>query len=332
MKIEGPNFGNYDSRHLNIVRREVPQSIKPNLFRDLDEGVAQALLFTDVVNLSSEAKALLKKLKKQMAGQKEAVAHDESSVQELIYTLRQLRALVNADEQHQNEGEQAPVDGRATAKDTSYTLPHHPMQLGSVVRGGGGARRPGGAVRDIIERMIGYAPSDPARAALVDELVVLGEKMCDTVARFGVKVIILEPTRAVTDVRLAGMMIVAPHEKTFDGRPWAGVRGLYDQSRRIMVIGQEKLGQAGHSTARHEFAHAFDHTFTVRHSRRQPLSVQLWNLFAEQRRGLVTEYAGTNPSEYWAESVESFFKPNGRALLMDRDPQMHQYLEALFAS
>ena len=329
MKIEGPNFGNYDSRHLNIVRRDTPQSIKPNLFRDLDEGVAQALLFTDVVNLSPEAKSLLKKLKKQMSGGKEKAGHDESSVQDLIYTLRQLRELVNRDEQHEAEGEQAPVDGKAGKKGAPFTPPQ--MQLGTVVRGGPG-RRPGGAIRDIIERMVGYAPSDQARTLLVDELVVLGEKMCDTVARFGVKIIVLEPSRAITDVRLAGMMIVAPHEKTFDGRPWAGVRGLYDQSRRLMAIGQEKLGQAAHSTARHEFAHAFDHTFSVRHGRRQPLSVQLWNLFAEQRRGLVTEYAGTNPAEYWAESVESYFKPNGRQVLMERDPQMHQYLEALFAS
>lgn len=330
MKIEGPGFGNYDAQHLSIVRREVPQSIKPNLFRDLDDGVAKALLYTDVVNLSPEAKELLKKLKKQMAGKKEAATQDESSVQELIYTLRQLRELVNADEQHQQEGEQAPVDGRTGRKGGAFHPPQ--MQLGTVIRGGSGTRRPGGPIRDIIERMVGYAPSDSAKGMLVDELVVLGEKMCDTVARFGVKVIVLEPTRAITDVRLAGMMIVAPHEKTFDGRPWAGVRGLYDQSRRLMVIGQEKLGQPAHSTARHEFAHAFDHTFSTRNGRRQPLSVQLWNLFAEQRRGLITEYAGTNPAEYWAESVESYFKPNGRQLLMERDPQMYQYLEALFAS
>jgi hypothetical protein len=328
MRIEGANFGNYDAQHLNIVRREVPQSIKPNLFREIDDSVAQALLYTDVVNLSPEARELLKKLKKQMAGQKEAAGRDESSVQELIYTLRQLRDLVYGEEE--GEEEQAPVNGKR-----SNGAPFHPpvMQLGTTIRGGGGGGgRPGGAVRGIIERMVGYSSSERARDALVDELVVLGEKMCDTVWRFGVRIIVLEPNRALTDIRLAGMSIVAPGEKTFDGRPWAGVRGLYDQSRRIMVIGQEKLGLAEHSTARHEFAHAFDHTFTVKHGRRQPLSVQLWNLFAEQRRGLITAYAGTNPAEYWAESVESFFKPNGRQRLNECDPQMYQYLEALFAS
>lgn len=327
MKIEGPNFGNYDAQHLSIVRRETPHSIKPNLFRDLDNGVAQALLFTDVVNLSPEAKALLKKLKRQMSGTKDAPS-DDTSVEQLIYNLRQLRELVNADERHQAEGEQAPVDERPRPRN-AYNP--NPLPLGTVMRGGAGRSR-GGAARDIVARMIGHAPSDAARVLLTNELVVLGEKMCETVAAFGVKIVVLEPTRALTDLRLAGMLIVTPEERTFDGRPWSAVRGLYDPSRRLMVIGQEKLGHPEHSTARHEFAHAFDHTFTTRHSRRQPLSVQLWNLFAEQRRGLVTEYAGTNPAEYWAESVESFFKPNGRRLLLERDPQMHQYLEALFAS
>lgn len=359
MKVEGPNFGNYDAQHLQIVRREVPQSIKPNLFRDLDENVAQALLFTDMVNLSPEAKALLKKLRRQMAGLPDEPGDQESQdVKDLIVTLRQLRDLVYGKDEEEdapdeetlwesarkgrllNGNGKPPENGRYfhppvtgnTRQSKAYYYNPPVMQLSSTVHGGGGSARPGGVVRDIVERMIVYSPSHQARQSTIDELVVLGEKVVDTVSRFGVKLIILEPQRALTDLRLAGMSVVAPHERTFDGRPWAEVRGLYDQSRRIMVLGQEKLGQPASSAARHEFAHAFDHTFTVRHSRRQPLSVQLWNLFAEQRRGLVTPYAGTNPAEYWAESVESFFKPNGRDVLRQCDPQMLQYLEALFAS
>ncbi|NDD28688.1 MAG: hypothetical protein EB084_10530, partial [Proteobacteria bacterium] len=129
MKIEGPNFGNYDAQHLSIVRRETPHSIKPNLFRDLDNGVAQALLFTDMVNLSPEAKALLKKLKRQMSGTKDAPS-DDTSVEQLIYNLRQLRELVNADERHQAEGEQAPVDERPRPRN-AYNP--NPLPLGTVM-------------------------------------------------------------------------------------------------------------------------------------------------------------------------------------------------------
>lgn len=343
MKIEGPNFNNYNPQHLPVVRREVPHSIKPNLFREVEETIEQALRYKDLVNLSPEARALLKKLKRQMAGESTDSDLDEAGVEHLIYTLRELRELVYARKESGGEHtEQAPTNGKKPSSNGSQAFSFNPpvLQLGVALQGGrGGGRGDGplpsgshGIVREIIERMTVYSPSDKTRLDLCDELGVLGEKMVDTVSRFGVKVIVLEPNRAITDLRLAGMSVVAPSERTFDGRPWSGVRGLYDQSRRIIVIGQEKLGKIEQSAARHEFAHAFDHTFTVRHSRRQPLSVQLWNLFAEQRRGLVTQYAATNPAEYWAESVESFFKPNGRERVRQCDPQMYQYLETLFAS
>lgn len=322
MKIEGANFGNYDSRHLSIVRREVPQSIKPDVFRDIDKDVAQALIFSDVVSLSPEAKEMLRKLKKQLGGKLD-VGEQQESVQELIYNLRQLRDLVYGKEDEPRQGENGKT--------------HHdnqPIQLSGPDRPGKRPKpaRPGGHLREIVDRMMVYAPSDRGREAVKDELVPLGEKMLDEVARFNVRIIVLEPNRPLTALRVKGMSVVAPGEKTFDGRPWDQVRGLYDGSRRLMVLGLEVLGHPERSAARHEFAHAFDHTFSERNKRRQPLSVQLWNLFAAQRKGLVTPYAGTNPAEYFAESVETFFKPRGREVVLEKDPQMYQYLEALFAS
>ncbi len=329
MQIEGANFNNYDARHLQIVRRESPQSIKPNLFREVDESVAQALLYTDVVNLSPEAKELLKKLKRQMAGRTPETQRDESNVGELIYTLQQFRELVRKEQQDEDtQGE--PDVSHEKPRGTSRFQPPV-LQLGVPLRGGSGTR-PGGALRDLVNRMIAHTPDEESRQLLIDELIPLGEKMLDTVLHFGVRVIVLERSQSLTDLRLKGLSVVSPGEKTFDGRPWAVVRGLYDQSRRLMVVGRENLGQRGHSTARHEFAHAFDHTFMVRHSRRQPLSVQLWNLFAEQRKEFVTPYAATNPAEYWAESVENYHRDGGRARLAQCDPQMCLYLEALFAS
>jgi hypothetical protein len=331
MKIEGTNFFNYDAQHLQIIKRDTAESIKPNLFKDLDEETTRQLLEHDAVNLSPEAKTLLKKLRAQMAGQAGlAEADREESFQDLIYTLKQLRELVykEQDQQQQElEDEQGAKPKYENPGQNVLPLSGRPRQ-----QGGGGRRSLNGPVADKVGKMTVHMPSPEALEQLKSELVLLGEKMIDTVAGFGVRIILLPPDVPLTGLRIANMSVVAPGEKTFDGRDWAGVRGLYDQSRRLIVIGQEKLGHPTHSAARHEFAHAFDHTFSVRNKRRQALSVQLWNLFAEQRKGLVTPYAGTNPAEYFAESVETFFKQGGRETVLEKDPQMYQYLEALFAS
>lgn len=334
MKIEGANFFNYDAQHLQIVRRETAQSVKPNLFKGIDDSVAQALLLTDLVDLSPEAKEMLKKLKRQMEGKGSRVSSGgkEENIQELIYNLRQLQELVHGKEsQEGSESEQAGEKGTEQARHgpTQPTI----YQLGKPLRGSrkssGGGWSP---ARDLVGRMTVHAPSSQARDQVEIELAVLGETMVKTVAKFGVRIIVLEPSVPLTRLKLAGMSVIAPGERTFDGRDWAAVRGLYDQSRRIIVLGQEILGHADRSAARHEFAHAFDHTFTSDKQRRQPLSVQLWNLFAGQRKGLVSPYAATNPAEYFAETVEAFFKPRGKELVLEKDPQMYQYLETLFAS
>lgn len=335
MKIEGANFLNYDAQHLQIVRRETAQSVKPNLFKGLDDSVAQALLLTDLVDLSPEAKELLDKLKRQMEGKSSRTSSSrkgkEEDLRELIYNLRQLQELVHG-KPSQEEGE-AEATGEKGEKPGPGAPHQGVIQLGHPLRGG---RKTGGegssAVRDLVGRMTVHAPSSQARSQVESELAVLGETMVRTVGKFGVRIIVLEPQVPLTRLKIAGVSVIAPGERTFDGRDWAGVRGLYDESRRIIVLGQEVLGHPEHSAARHEFAHAFDHTFTVNHQRRQPLSVQLWNLFAAQRKGLVSPYAGTNPREYFAETVETFFKPRGRDIVLEKDPQMHQYLETLFAS
>ena len=138
--------------------------------------------------------------------------------------------------------------------------------------------------------------------------------------------------QALTDIKLHGMMIVAPSERTFDGRPWGAVRGIYCSDRRLFVVGEELIGRSDGSVARHEFAHAYDHTFSQKNHRRLPLSVQLWNSFRQERTGLVSAYAATNPAEYFAESVEAFFQEGARDALRQQDPLMFDYLKQLFAA
>jgi len=318
MRIERTNLFQYDQQHLQIVRREIAQSIKPQIFKDLDDSVAMALLFSDAVSLSPEAQVLLKKLKNQLQKTgKTAHYSRNASIKELTYTLKQLAEVVYGEQQI--EGEKL---------DLPFYIQISPKEKDPESR----KKSSYSKERELLEKMIVYTPGENVKKILEKELEVIGEKVIQTVKNFGVKIIILPHNMALTDLKLAGMHIVVRGEKTFDGRNWESVRGLYDQGRRIIVIGQERVGSPFSSAARHEFAHAYDHTFSVKNQRKLPLSVQLWNMFEKSRKGLVSQYAGVNPIEYFAECVEAFFFPQGKEHLAEKDPQMSQYLENLFAA
>lgn len=328
MEIQGPNFGRYDSGYLTAVQREVARSVKPNVLRDLDDDVAKALLLstTDAVNLSPEAKAYLKRLREKMRGRNKSQAFEEPEKEDfeaLLAGLGDLRSQVQEDAEKEAEASKSKGQKQSLFPPTITLSSHNPA-----------APRPKGSgyspVRDTIDRMIYYAPGQRHRQILQSELEVMGFEIVSQVKSFGTRIIVLGAKTSLSQLRIKGMAIVAPGERTFDGRPWDSVRGLYDNSRRILVIGEEQIGRSEHCVARHEFAHAFDHAFSERNHRRLPLSVQLWNLFMAQRAGLVSKYASTNPAEYFAESVEAFFQPAGRRYLQDNDPKMHSYLSELF--
>ena len=322
-EVQSLNMGRYDASYLTAVQREIARSVKPNTLLDVDDDVAQALLLTtaDAVNLSPEAKAYLQKLRQKLRKQNQADIEDYSQPDE-----RDFSALLQGLENFRDE----PLEQEKEELTATPLFPKE-IKLSDYVAS---APRPKTAVysptRETIERMIAYAPSEGARKQLIDELEPLGFEIITQVKSFGVRVIIIEPQRKLSDVRIKNIAIVAPSERTFDGRPWDVVRGLYDSSRHLFVIGAEQLGNPQHSVARHEFAHAFDHAFSERHHRRLPLSVQLWNLFRKERNGLVSDYASTNPAEYFAESVEAYFQPHKKQELRAKDPKMFSYLDELF--
>ncbi len=323
MDIKGLNFGRYDPGHIAAVQREVARSVKPNVLRELDDKVAAALLLTtDAVNLSDEAKAYLRELRKRMRaegkGSSKQARATEEDFQSLLAGLEEFR--------NQAKEENSEPEGKPAFPSTITLSNHVP-----------GAPRPRAAhpsspTRDMIEGMIYYAPSSKAREMVQRELEVFGPELVAQVKAFGVRLIVLERNRLLSHIRIRGMSVVAPGERTFDGRPWDTVRGLYDQSRRLLVLGEEMLGSPFRSVARHEFAHAFDHAFSEKNRRKLPLSVQLWNLFRAERTGMVSAYASTNPAEYFAESVEAWFQEKGRAALQNDDPRMFSYLQELFAA
>ena len=332
MEIQGPNFGVYDSRYLQVTQRETAHSVKPQLFREVDDSVSNALQLTnDVIALSPEAKELMQMLKKYGRNSKELEKFIKSRrMKDLIYSFKELRDLVYGEDEDEEEGDAA--GGRKKKKKNKGT-PIEPnqyfFQLSGKPKGKAGRGMSWSSTNEMVEKMIVHSPNEQSKRALARELEVLGDEIIDTVKRFGVKIIILARNVPLTDIRIGGMSVVAPGEKTFDGRPWSIVRGLYDNSRRLIVMGEENIGLR-HSTARHEFAHAFDHTFSEKHGRRLPLSVQLWNLFRKEREGLISDYAGTNPQEYFAEAVEAYFREDGRQKLLMDDSKMYEYLESLF--
>jgi len=324
MEIKGPEFFRYDARHLQVARQLGAESIKPNVLRDVNDSVAMALLLTDVVELTPQARKILEQLRQSLGqdGAELAAALRGKGNEQLIYTYKQLRDLVYG------KPDQPDQEGRTVDDPNAFVVP-----LGGKEEP---RRRPrsGGMseARELVMKMIVATPSEQIKRVLATELEILGEKVIDACKRFGVRIVVLGRRQVMSELKIGGTFLVGKGEKTFDGRPWDGVRGIYDQGRRLMVLGEETVANPRHSAPRHEFAHAFDHTFTSRNQRRLPLSVQLWNLFQDDRSSLVSEYAATNPAEYFAECVEAYFRESSRAELAGRDPRMHEYLTQLFSS
>lgn len=334
MEVRGPNFGQYDAQHIQQVQREIARSVKPNVLRqledDLDPESLLKLLSEDLVELSPEAREFLKKLRRRMKrhGERHMMqGNTREEFEELLGNLHEMRQAVD------EEIEKAPPQGKPFIPPVIQLSGRTPG-----AQGGGGAGRangsatPTGPAADLVEKMTYHAPSTAARHQLMRELSVFGPHTVAQVKQFGVRIIVLDRDMTLADLKIAGMHVVGAGERTFDGRPWAMVRGLYDSSRRLLVVGEELLGMRSRSCARHEFAHAYEHAYSTKNRRTLPLSVELWNSFAKTRTGMVSNYASTNPAEYFAESVEAFFEEGPRQYLKTADPQMFDYLTGLFSA
>ncbi len=340
MEVKGPNFGQYDARHIQQVQREIARSVKPNVLRelenqDLDEETFQRILSEDLVHLSPEAQALLKQLRKERRQKKGPLDQGKQDFLTLLGGLEELRRQVEEDNIREGLSQKDPEPSKQylppsiTLSTHSAGTPARRPRSGSVAHSSPDALTKGG---ELARKMVASAPNAEARDKCARELEVFGSEVIATVKKFGVRIIVLDRAQALTELRIKNMLVVAPSERTFDGRPWGQVRGLYDPSRRLLVVGEELLGRKDRSTARHEFAHAYDDTYSTKNQRRLPLSVQLWNSFSPSRSDVVSDYAKTNPAEYFAESVEAFFQDGARDFLAKADPLMFDYLLRLFVA
>lgn len=325
MKIEKPKMGIYDRQYVHVVRTEKPTSVKPSVFRELEDPVAIALWLTDLVSLSPEAQAILKKLRKRKG--EATLLNETTEWVELYNELKKIMKELNNDKD----------DGKSSSKKSSdilnlITLPVMQKPLAEIFpcEQTGRKLRPYSYVRDMLERMIVRYTHPSVKDKLIEELEVLGSKVIELVKRFGIRIIILGTKEVLSQIKIKGMSLVVKGEKTFDGRDVDSIRGRYDPSYRLIVIGEECIGRPHGSTAQHEFAHAYDHAFSEKQGRKFQLSVQLWNLFAPTRTSFISSYASTRPEEYFAESVEAFFDTRMKPILKKEDPQMYQFLEKLF--
>lgn len=135
--------------------------------------------------------------------------------------------------------------------------------------------------------------------------------------------------------------------KTFDGRDWSTVRGsggmATPDGRFAIAVAEESLVQvkdvvsaypATYSVGMHEFAHVLESKgmSDVQRSRVKELYA------AHKAKGTFTDdYAAANEQEYFAQSTNAFFDKNvmgknhsGRAWLEANDPDMYQFLLALY--
>ena len=344
--------GRFEGQHITAVPRRTAESVAPNLLRDLkpfidlddelDEEELLRLLTLDEVELSEEARDILRKRKKKKKRGREREA--EQSEQEFLELLARL-----------DEEEMTPVS-EMPRKDITPLLPpvlmfgnNSPLLLEDTppppLPAPVPSRRP---IRRSEEEddisslsragklglaMVAIAPSKSSAMKVARDLEAFGPEILAEVKRFGTRVVVVEPQVAFTDVKLGGLYLFGAGEKTADGRPWSVVRGVYSSKRRMICLGEEQLDESlhtGRSTVRHEFAHAYEHVWSDKRQRHHPLSVELWYRFEKTRKGFITAYASTQPAEYFAESVEAFFAPGMRDQLMMADPDMFAHLRGMF--
>lgn len=346
--ISGPNFGRYDPGHIGVSQRLKAQSIAPNVLRelkdryqldleDLEVEELLALLTQDELELSEDALELLRERRRERKKKRGRARHQDDSEEAFLELLGRL------DEQEIRSPVEIPsVDAPRPFIPPVITLSNYSPSIESS-RAASARREPEddeseylrlGRAGRIAISIVAICPSKTSAKKVAKDLEVFGEEVLSEVKRFGTSIIVAPPNQPLTSIKIGGLYIFGPGEKTHDGRDWSTVRGAYSSKQRVIVLGEELLDESrksGRSVVRHEFAHAFEDAWSKKRQRKFPLGVELWYRFEKSRRAFITPYAATKPAEYFAESVEAFCDSSLRERLREADPEMHGYLEQLLA-
>lgn len=352
--ISGPNFGRYEAAHLRAVPRKSVESVAPNVLRDLkafdledevDEEELLRLLTQDEIQLSEEAKEILRRLKerqkKRGRGRRGQQQQSEEEFLELLAQIEEspppepklekktpirpfIPPVIGLSGQLPGLQPTTPPPPRVPARVQPARIEEPEEDYTKLNRAG-----------RVAFTMVSIASRKSSVMKVARDLEVFGSDMVSEVKRFGVRIVIADPHQPLTSIKIGGLYIFGAGEKTFDGRPWEMVRGVYSSKRKVICIGEELLDESqrsGRSTVRHEFAHAYEDVWSRQRQRRHPLSVELWYRFEQSRKAFISAYASTQPAEYFAESVEAFFMSDSRRVLAEADPEMYHFLSQLFAS
>jgi xylan 1,4-beta-xylosidase len=176
-------------------------------------------------------------------------------------------------------------------------------------------------------------------AYLIDQMLANREDVRQEMINRRVRFVVMAPTEMTTDV---------PEQAHMDKEYWdRRARGL---GGRICSCGEENLLNLAGDRYRNEniLIHEFSHTIHNYGLRRldEGFQQRLTDLFqAAKEKGLWKDtYAATNPEEYWAEAVQSYFDCNApprrrvhnevdtREELKEYDPALFQLIDESFKS
>jgi xylan 1,4-beta-xylosidase len=176
-------------------------------------------------------------------------------------------------------------------------------------------------------------------AHLIDQMLANREDLRQELIKRRVRFVVMAPTEMTTDV---------PEQAHMDSEYWdRRARGL---GGRICSCGEENLlnlkgdRYSNENILIHEFSHTI-HNFGLRRLDAE-FNSRLQQLYDEAMKSGLWEntYAATNPEEYWAEAVQSYFDCNApprrrvhndvdtREELKDYDPKLFALIDESFKS
>ena len=105
-----------------------------------------------------------------------------------------------------------------------------------------------------------------------------------------------------------------------------GAAGFYMPTERRVVLKEKYLCKD--TVTIHELAHAVDYLLSAKCGFDERLSTILWHGFKETRKILASGYMLHGPHEYFAVSLEIYYKKGGRSKLGRIDPQLLLFLDS----
>ncbi|CAN0409867.1 unnamed protein product, partial [Phaeothamnion confervicola] len=209
MEIKGAGqYGGYNAQHIGVVQREIAHSVKPNVLRQLDEKdlteeAFERLLAEDLVDLSPEAKEMLKNLRKQRKGKNRR--HDdalEAPRQDFLSLLAGLEEFRKQTEESGSEEEEDPLFKKPPQKPKPFLPPvialstHVPRPELAAALAGGTRTSSLNRAGDLARKMVAIAPRPELKDQMALEMQVFGEEIIGMCKQFGVRAVILGPRTA----------------------------------------------------------------------------------------------------------------------------------------